>query len=120
MTADGWPAVCWTDGWVLPANFGCLSGMVQIENVWIRLAQVAADDGWLEPAQRALRLFESTQNRTVAAGGLCGGIKGSPTFSGDYGRYEDPSWATKFFVDAAIRYERIVAGSPDLSAASFA
>ncbi len=120
MTADGWLAGCWAEGWVPAADYSCLTGTAQMANVWIRLAQVTGDDTWLEPAHRALRYLESTQNRTSGNEGLRGGIKGSSPFSGDYGQYEVLSWATKFFVDAVIRYERVTTAAPELPAASLA
>ncbi len=121
MRPDGWLAGCWAEGWEPAADFNCLTGSAQMANVWIRLAQVTGDHDWLEPAHRALRFLESTQNRATANAGLRGGIKGSFPFGDEYyGQYEILSWATKFFVDAVIRYERITGGSAPLQAAALA
>jgi hypothetical protein len=120
MTDDGWLPGCWSEGWVPAADFSCLTGTAQIANVWLRLAEVTGDRSWLQPVSRALRFLESTQNRTSANEGLRGGLKGSSPFAGEYGQYEILSWATKFFVDAVIRYERFTAGAPGLCAALFA
>jgi hypothetical protein len=65
------------------------------------------DRGWLEPVPAVLAFVKSTQNRTSAVAGLRGGIKGSWPLDGDYGRYEVLNWATKYFVDALIRHQRI-------------
>ena len=120
MRPNGWLAGCWAEGWVPAADFSCLTGTAQMANVWLRLAQVTGDRSWLEPVERALRFLESTQNRTTKSDGLRGGIKGSCPFSGEYGPYEVLSWATKFFIDAVIRYERITTGAPAPPAAAFA
>ncbi|HEX8725046.1 MAG TPA: hypothetical protein VF737_06640 [Gemmatimonadaceae bacterium] len=120
MRTDGWLAGRWSEGWEPAADFSCLTGTAQIANVWMRLAQMTGDRGWLEPAHRALRFLETTQNRTSTNAGLRGGIKGSSPLNGEYGQYEVLSWATKFFVDAVIRYERITTGAPPLPAAALA
>lgn len=112
---DGWLAGRWSEEWKPAAGFSCLTGTAQMANIWLRLARKTGDDGWLVPVRRVLRFLESTQNRTSANEGLRGGIKGSSPFSGEYGRYETLSWATKFFVDAIIRYDRLSTGAPDLA-----
>jgi hypothetical protein len=81
-------------------------------NVWLRLSAITGDARWVGLALRTLRFVATTQNRTSGDGGLRGGIKGSAPISGPYGRYETLSWATKFFVDAVLRYEQRRGGLP--------
>ena len=117
---DGWLSGRWSETWTPAADFSCLTGTAQIANVWLRLARVTGDRAWIEPAERALRFLETTQNRTTRLDGLRGGIKGSFPFDGEYGRYETLSWATKFFADAVMRHERLTAGLPEPGAAALA
>ncbi len=112
---DGWLAGRWSDTWQPAAAYSCLTGSAQMANIWLRLARVTGDESWLPPVRKVLRFLESTQNRVSSDDGLRGGIKGSYPFSGDYGRYETLSWATKFFVDAIIRYDRLMAGAPPIA-----
>jgi hypothetical protein len=92
--------------WAASASWSCLTGNAQMASVWLRLADLTGDSSWIQPAERAIRFVASTQNRASGDPGLRGGIKGSAPIGGGYGRYEILSWATKFFVDAILRYER--------------
>jgi hypothetical protein len=74
---------------------------------WIRLYEIRGDRRWLDPVSRVLRFIKSTQNRVSSDPGLRGGIKGSSPVEGDYGSYEILNWATKFFIDALIRHDRV-------------
>ena len=100
FTADWRPAVEWS----------CLTGEAQMVNVWLRLAEITGDRHWLEPVGPVLRFLKATQNRNSRNPGLRGGIKGSYPLTGDYGRYELLSWATKFFIDALLRDHRRTVG----------
>ncbi|MGH7690607.1 MAG: hypothetical protein ACREN3_13450 [Gemmatimonadaceae bacterium] len=120
MPANGWLPGRWAEGWTPAVDFSCLTGTAQMANIWLRLAEVTGDKSWLVPVERALRFLESTQNRTTTNDGLRGGIKGSFPFSGGYGRFKVLNWATKFFVDAVIRYERLTTGAPTLPSAALA
>ncbi len=99
--AAGWrPAVPWS----------CLTGQAQMANIWLRLFEITGEQKWLASVSPVLRFLKSTQNRTSREPGLCGGIKGSFPLGGEYGPYQTLSWATKFFVDALVRDERISRG----------
>ena len=81
-------------------------------SVWLRLCEISGDAGWLRPVPSVLRFLKSTQNRTSTDPGLRGGIKGSYPVDGEYGRFEVLNWATKFFIDALARDERVASGVP--------
>src|SRR5207247_3354208 len=97
-------------GWSPAAPWSCLTGEAQMANIWLRLFEITGERKWLEPVGPVLRFLKSTQNRTSRDPGLCGGVKGSFPLGGEYGPYQTLSWATKFFVDALIREERISLG----------
>jgi hypothetical protein len=97
--------------WRPAARWSCLTGQAQMTNIWLRLHELTGESFWLEPVPRVLQFLKSTQNRESEDPGLRGGIKGSDPLGGPYGPYETLSWATKFFVDALIRHERVLAGA---------
>ena len=97
LNADWSPAVTWR----------CLTGEAQMANNWMRLHAITGESWWLEPVPAVLRALKSTQNLTSANPGVRGGIKGSWPIGGGYGAYCVLSWATKFFVDALLRHERL-------------
>jgi len=100
------------EGWRPAARWSCLTGQAQMANIWLRLHAITGESYWLEPVPKVLRFLKSTQNRDSANEGLRGGIKGSDPIGGAYGSYETLSWATKFFVDALVRHDRVLAGTP--------
>ncbi len=108
---DGRLAARFDAEWRPAADYCCLTGEAQMANVWMRLARITGGTCWLEPVSPVLQFLKSTQNRVSADPGLRGGIKGSFPVSGDYGRFETLSWATKFFADALMRHERLLAGT---------
>jgi hypothetical protein len=103
VEADGWLPGRFTALWKPGATWSCLTGNVQMANVWFRLRDITGDQTWLEPVPRVLAFVKATQNRTTDDPGLRGGIKGAMPLTGDYGRLEVLSWATKFFADALMR-----------------
>lgn len=118
VRADGWMSGCFDQDWRPMASWSCLTGEAQMANNWLRLVEITGDQRWAEPVPRVLRFLKGTQNRASANPGLRGGIKGSAPVSGDYGRYEVLSWATKFFADALMRDERARAAADPSPASS--
>jgi hypothetical protein len=96
--------------WRSAADWSCLTGEAQMVNNWLRLHEVTGEHHWLEPVRPVLQFLKSTQNRATIDPGLRGAIKGSHPMDGAYGRYETLSWATKFFIDALLRHDRVMAG----------
>jgi uncharacterized protein YyaL (SSP411 family) len=103
VEADGWVPGRLTALWKPAVSWSCLTGNVQMANVWFRLRDITGDQTWLEPIPRVLAFVKATQNRTTDDPGIRGGIKGAMPVTGDYGRLEVLSWATKFFADALMR-----------------
>jgi hypothetical protein len=99
------------EDWRPAARWSCLTGQAQMVNIWIRLYEITGERYWLEPVPRVLQYLKSTQNRESDDPGLRGGIKGSDPLGGEYGPYEVLSWATKFFIDALLRHDRVLAGT---------
>src|SRR5207253_4962435 len=87
-----------------------LTGEAQMATIWLLLCKNSGEPKWLGPAGPVLRFLKSTQNRTSRDPGLRGGVKGSYPLGAEYGPYQTLNWATKFFVDALIRHERITLG----------
>lgn len=107
VAENGWMAGRFQADWTPGATWSCLTGEAQMVSSWIRLYEIRGDRRWLDPVSRVLRFIKSTQNRVSSAPGLRGGIKGSSPVEGDYGSYEILNWATKFFIDALIRHDRV-------------
>ncbi|HYR98938.1 MAG TPA: hypothetical protein VEO58_07970 [Gemmatimonadales bacterium] len=102
----GWLPGRFAAGWRPAASWSCLTGQVQMANIWLRLFAITRERKWLEPVEPVLRFVKSTQNRTSRDPGVRGGIKGSFPLSAEYGSYQILNWATKFFIDALMRDER--------------
>jgi hypothetical protein len=104
MHADGWMSGRWARGWAAAADWSCVTGQAQMAVNWLRLREVTGDARWMEPAGRGLAWIKAAQDRAAPDAGARGGIPGSWPLSGDYGRYEILSWATKFFADGLMRH----------------
>ena len=122
VRADGWMAGRYHADWSPAAAWSCLTGQAQMANNWMRLSEVTGEARWLSPVPTVLRFLQATQNRVSRDPGLRGGIKGSAPLNGWYGAYRILSWATKFFLDALMRAEWLLAGrrTPDDAAARLA
>lgn len=112
VQCDGWLSGRYSAGWRPAAPWACLTGQAQMANNWIRLFEITNERKWLEPVPRVLRYIKRTQDRFSSEPGIAGGIAGSDPVDGAYGSYETLSWATKFFADALMRHERVLAGIP--------
>lgn len=104
---DGWMAGRFRADWFPACDWSCLTGQAQMANNWMRLFEITGDARWLEPVPRVLRFLKRSQNRTSRVGGLRGGIKGSAPLGGGYNRYQTINWATKYFIDALLRDDRV-------------
>lgn len=111
VRADGWLSGRYTSEWRAATSWSCLTGQAQMVSSWIRLHEITGDSRWLEPVVPVLDYLKSTQDRFSREPGIAGGIAGSEPVSGGYAPNETLSWATKFFIDALLRHERILSGS---------
>jgi hypothetical protein len=103
VSPDGWLPGRITADWKAAVPWSCLTGQAQMVNVWYRLFEITGEREWLEPVPRVMAFLKSTQDRTTRNPGRRGGIKGALPVTGDYGRLEVLSWATKFFADTLMR-----------------
>jgi len=104
---DGWMAGRYAADWQPRASWSCLTGEAQMANNWMRLFHLTGEQNWLDAVPRVIAFIKRTQNLRSGNPGLRGGIKGSAPVNGEYGRYEVLNWATKYFVDALVRTERL-------------
>lgn len=107
VRGDGWLSGRYTSGWRAAAPWACLTGQAQMVSCWIRLYDITGESQWLEPVAPVLRYLKATQDRFASDPGIAGGIAGSDPIDGPYGTHEMLSWATKFFIDALLRDERV-------------
>ena len=114
---DGWMSGRFYPDWQDAAEWSCLTGEAQMANNWIRLYEITGSEKWLEAVPRVLSFLEDRQNCTTRVEGLRGGIAGSYPLNGEYGRYEILNWATKYFADALMRFQRgdSIVGKPAVS-----
>lgn len=96
-----------TAEWQGVGTWSCLTGEAQMATNWIRLFEITGDPQWLTPVPSVITFLKTTQDRTTGDPGLAGGITGSDPVTGQYCPQEVLSWATKFFIDALLRDERI-------------
>lgn len=106
---DGWLAGRYAAGWRATTSWACLTGQAQIVSCWLRLFDITGETHWLEPVVPVIDYLKGTQDRFSSVPGIAGGIAGSDPIDGPYGPHETLSWATKFFVDALLRHERVLA-----------
>jgi len=82
----------------------CPAGQARLVNVWLRLFEISGECRWLEPTAPALRFLQ------MALDPQRGGIRARITAGREGELASILSCATKFFVDAMIREERIAHG----------
>jgi uncharacterized protein YyaL (SSP411 family) len=120
MRADGFIPGRFTRSWDSAVPWSCLTGNAQMALVWMSLYQATGDQKWLSTVEPVLEFLKSTQNRTTQESGIRGGIKGAFPLTGDYGRLQILSWATKFFADALMRHMYLQNRAPACDVASLA
>jgi len=85
--------------WQSTATWSCLTGTEQIATCWLLLYRHTRDQRFRDAALAANRYVRETVN-LHASPEARGAIKGSFPVSGEYERFQYPSWACKFFIDA--------------------
>jgi len=88
--------------WRPAVRWSCLTGNAQMAIIWLRLADVFDDGGYVGAAERSLQFLAGVQNLRARDGGVRGGVAGSFPIFGEYGRFEYLNWAAKFFIDGAM------------------
>ena len=84
--------------WNAAVDWVCLTGTAQVAHSWLLLYQATGDTRLRDAAYAASRYVRTTI-RVVGPPEIRGGVKGSFPVSGDYCRFEYPSWACKFVID---------------------
>jgi hypothetical protein len=85
--------------WGSNATWSCLTGTEQIAICWFLLYRHTGDKRFREAGVVANRFVRQTLNQN-ASPETRGAVKGSFPVSGEYERFQYPSWACKFFIDA--------------------
>ncbi len=85
--------------WRGVATWSCLTGTEQIAICWLLLYRQTRDARFCDAAMAANRYVRQTVNLEGALE-TRGAVKGSFPVSGEYERFQYPSWACKFFIDA--------------------
>jgi Squalene-hopene cyclase C-terminal domain len=96
--------------WQGTVTWSCLTGSVQIAHCLLLLYQTTHDARFRDAAF-ALNAYVRRTIRLDGAAETRGAVKGSFPISGDYGRYQYPNWAAKFFIDSNL-LEQTVRRSP--------
>jgi uncharacterized protein YyaL (SSP411 family) len=76
----------------------CLTGLVQLGDIWLKLAEVDSDPRYLNAGLRAIAQAATRQERLPGA--AHGALPGSFPIVGRYAPLQFTNWATKFLADA--------------------
>jgi hypothetical protein len=85
--------------WRGTVPWACLTGTVQIAACWLLLYRATGEARFREAGFVANRYVRCTV-RVDGPEETRGAVKGSFPVSGDYGRFQYPNWACKFFIDS--------------------
>ncbi len=87
--------------WEPTARYVCLTGLVQLGGVWLRLYEVTGDARFLNAGLKAVDLAAAHQERRSRPP-LQGALPGSFPIFGRYAPLQCPNWATKFLADGLM------------------
>lgn len=87
--------------WRSCSAWTCLTGNVQIAHCWLLLYQATGLPEFQTAAHRAILFVQRTMKLSGPRESI-GAVAGSFPFSGAYLTNAYPSWAAKFFIDAAL------------------
>jgi len=96
---DGFLPGCLNSQWQGTVPWSCLTGTAQIAICWLLLYQETGDPRLRDAAYLANR-YVRQRVRIDGPAQTRGAVKGSFPVAGEYCRFEYPSWACKFFIDA--------------------
>jgi uncharacterized protein YyaL (SSP411 family) len=102
LDARGFLPAVYDADWHPAAAYECLTGTVQLGNVWMRLFEVTGEQRYLDAGVRAVDLAAVRQERSRWPN-LDGALAGSFPIYGRYSPLRYPNWVTKFLLDALIR-----------------
>ena len=104
-----YPYAQYDSAWKSAERFSCLTGNAQIAKTWLNIYEVNRDARFLNAVLKINDFVKSTQDLVSRNPGIRGGIKGSHPIWARYIRYSYPNWAAKFFVDALVFEDEIMA-----------
>jgi uncharacterized protein YyaL (SSP411 family) len=87
--------------WSSRASYVCLTGLVQLGGVWLRLFQTTGDARYLNAGLKAVDLGAAHQ-QTGSWDTVRGALPGSFPIWGRYAPLQFPNWATKFLADSLM------------------
>jgi hypothetical protein len=87
--------------WRPAVDYECLTGVVQLGGVWLRLYQATGDARFLNAGLKAIDQAARRQERLPWTP-VRGALAGSFPISGAYAPMQYPNWATKFLADALM------------------
>lgn len=91
-------------------TYSCLTGNLQIALIWMRLYARQGDARYLNAALKAIDQVKARQALGTGNADVRGAISGSHPLWGYYLRLAFPNWAAKFFADALMLQEELMAG----------
>lgn len=104
VVSERWLAGRYDHLWRPVSTYSCLTGSVQLAQVWLRLAfsDDEVDGLFAGAADVALRSVLAAQPLTNRDPGIRGGLPGSTPIGGDYLPNTIPNWSAKFLVDTLL------------------
>lgn len=97
--------------WQPTVRWSCLTGNAQIAINWGRLYQLTGETRFRAAVTQVNGFTRRTQRIKGGNPNEQGGIKGSHPINGSYHPWQYPNWAAKFFADALMMEEALLAGS---------
>jgi DUF1680 family protein len=92
---------------IASAKYCCLTGNCQLAIIWLKLYGATGEKRYLDAAKRSLEYVMRHQDIAASNPALRGAIKGSHPIWGRYAPLSYPNWATKFFIDAMVLWDRV-------------
>ncbi|MGD9614723.1 MAG: formyltransferase family protein [Alphaproteobacteria bacterium] len=91
----------------------CLTGNCQMALIWLRLYDRTGDTALLNAALKAIDEVKRAQDLDNPNPGIRGGIPGSFPVWGEYISNALPNWAAKYFIDALLAKQKVLANLPN-------
>ena len=108
MRADGFLPGRQREDFSAAVDWCCLTGSAQTSIVWSDLYSLTREEKYRAAAHLINRYLMERHDIRNPDERLRGGVPGSWPVWGDYGRLHILNWATKFFVDALSREQRLL------------
>lgn len=99
---EGYLRGAYGPGWRSRVSWSCLTGDVQMAQIWLRLFELTGERSYLAAGVAANAYVRQRQVRETGWVGVDGGIAGSYPIQGAYQSFQVVNWAAKFFVDSLL------------------